>query len=89
LRSREASRANFAPSGWNAATPTPLTTTASAVSPYDGAGPASAIPTPAMRSPAGMNHGRATRSDNSPKSGWMIDEPIVENRTSAPSAAYE
>ena len=33
LRSNEASPANFAPSGWKAATPSPLTTTASAVSP--------------------------------------------------------
>ena len=31
-RSREASPANLAPSGWKAATPRPLTTTATAVS---------------------------------------------------------
>jgi hypothetical protein len=85
--SRDASPANFAPSGWNAATPRPLTTTAAAVSPYDGAGPASAIPVPARNSPPGISHGRANRSDSTPNTGCTTEEPIVEASTSAPSAA--
>jgi hypothetical protein len=65
----------------------PETTTHAAVSPYDGAVPVSAMPVPASSSPPGISHGRATRSERIPNAGWMIEEPIVENRTSAPSAA--
>ena len=44
---------------------------------------------PASASPPGISHGRAIRSESRPNSGCTIEEPIVENSTSAPSAAYE
>ena len=47
------------------------------------------MPTAATARPPGISHGRANRSERIPNAGWMIDEPIVENSTSAPSAAYE
>jgi hypothetical protein len=79
--------ANLEPSGWNAATPIPLSTTAAKVSGYVGASPASATPSPPSAGPSGISQGSECRSEMCPNAGWMIEDEIVAASTSADAAA--
>ena len=70
--------ANFEPSGWKAAVPSPETTTQATTSQYEGATQASAIPIPPAATPAGISQIAPCRSDQRPKSGWTIDAEIAD-----------
>src|SRR5919199_4580801 len=81
--------ANFDPSGWNAATPTPDRSTQRTTSQYDGDAAASAIPTPASATPPGISHIAPRRSDHSPNSGWISDDDACDASTTTPTSVYE
>ena len=73
--------ANFDPSGWKAAVPSPLTTTHRTTSPYAGAAAASAMPTPATATPVESSQSAPRRSDQSPNSGWITELENVDAST--------
>ena len=81
--------ANFEPSGWNAATPSPETTTRHTTRPYEGASAASAIPIPATAAPAGASQSAPRRSEKSPKSGWITDDDAADASISSAVRVYE
>src|SRR5919199_1219866 len=81
--------ANFEPSGWNAATPRPETTTNRSTSGYEGETAASPIPIPANATPPGSSQIAPRRSDHSPKSGWTIDDDTADARIAAAASVYE
>ena len=81
--------ANFDPSGWKAAVPSPETITHATTSPYEGATPASAIPMPPAATPAGISQIAPCRSDQRPKSGWTTDPEIAAQSTSTAASVYE
>ena len=51
--------------------------------------PAPATPIAASATPTGISQDSASRSETAPKTGWMIEEPIVTTSSSAPAAPYE
>src|SRR5436305_134500 len=81
--------ANFDPSGWNAATPRPETTTSTTTSQYDGIAAAMPIPTPARATPAGRSQSAPRRSDHSPNRGCTSDDDAVEASISSAASVYE
>ena len=81
--------ANFEPSGWNAATPIPETTTSTTTSQYDGASAASAMPMPASATPLGSSQAAPRRSDQRPKIGWITDDEAVDARIRSAASVYE
>ena len=48
--------------------------------------PEPAIPTAASATPTGISHASWSRSERAPKTGWMIEEPIVTTSSSTPAA---
>ena len=81
--------ANFDPSGWNAAIPSPETTASATTSQYEGASAASAIPTPATTTPAGASQSAPRRSEKSPNSGCTTDEAAVDASIRPATSVYE
>ncbi len=69
-----AKAANFAPSGWYAATPIPAANTATRTKTYVGATAAAPTPTAESATPPGRSHIAPRWSDHSPKSGWTSDD---------------
>ena len=56
---------------------------------YEGATPASEIPTPPSTTPSGMSTGNGLLSEKYPKSGWTMEELSVAASTSEPAAASD
>src|SRR3712207_3002394 len=56
---------------------------------YEGATPASEIPTPPSKTPSGMSTGNGLLSEKYPKSGWTTEELSVAASTSEPAAASD
>src|SRR5581483_11098926 len=84
-----ANAANFAPSGWKAATPRPVRKTNTSTSPYTWVSAASAVPAPARPTPAGSSQMAPRRSETSPNSGCTREEAIVAHSITAAVNAYE
>ena len=63
--------------------------TASAVIGNVVATPEPATPIAASKTPTGISHESAKRSEAAPKIGWMIEELIVTTSSSAPAAPNE
>src|SRR3712207_4372044 len=56
---------------------------------YEGATPASEIPTPPSKTPSGMSTGNGLLSEKYPKRGWTMEELTVAASTSEPAAASD
>ncbi len=81
--------AKRAASGWNMATPMPLTSAARKSSGNGCTTPIAATPPPASSSPRQISHGIERRSASSPMAGWMTDEDMAWASTSVPAVSCE
>src|SRR5947208_16948463 len=78
--------ANFEPSGWYAAVPSPERATKSRTTPYVDDAAASAIPIPPRATPLGISQYAPRRSDQSPKKGCTIElDSVATSITTAAS----